>query len=152
MARELSSKVMAEFIKFDKKFIKVAGQIKKYEPNSVNGPFILLEPALVRLANEQVFTRYQGLAVGLATDLRIKLQFPQHLNEFVSIELIDYEPARRANHSPRKIFSVHLLDRVEILELAQNSNKVDDVYRKPVDTVSDDPTADSKDDSDDLPF
>lgn len=151
MATERTVAPMASFFKFTKLGQAVAGKIEKYAHNEQGG-FIVLRPALVRDDRGEVFQGFDGAAVGLATDIRLKIQATD-VNKFVRIEFVDKEPT--AKGSPRKIFRVELLERAELVEIAKHADMTnrDKQYAGRGGANADDTSSEASEDDDlDLPF
>lgn len=149
MATERNSKTMAEFFKFTQIGQAVAGLITSFK-TSENGPFALFEPVLIRDNPDEPPKRYAGVAVGLSTDLKIKLDMQQDVKKFFSIEFAEKEPTSKG--SDRKIFRVLELTRDEMKALAAGTLDTGDIYRKPVARVNATVGGTATEEDDDLPF
>jgi hypothetical protein len=117
MATERTAPQMASFFKFTREGQKVVGQIAKYGNNN-NGGFITLRPVLLRDNAGEKLRAYEAAAIGLSTDLQHKIR-PTDVGQSVSIEWTDSEPTAK---SPRKIFTVNILDRTEIRDYAAQAD------------------------------
>lgn len=151
MATERNGGTMAEFFKLVKFGQKVIGRIDEYhEARNGNSAFVVISPVLIREEpKDAVMTRYHGVAIGLTTDLVRKVT-DKDIGHFLSIEYVSSEPTNKG--SPRKIFRVLELEKMEMLELAREAAAVDGVYKAPARTIAADGEQAADDDGDDLPF
>lgn len=150
MATERTVAPMASFFKFTKIGQSIAGLISKYATNEQGG-FIVLRPALIREDRASAYCGYDGAAVGLATDIRLKIT-DKDTNKYVRIEFVDKEPTKKG--SPRKIFRVELLERAELIALARDadmSNR-DKQYAGRAGGHDDEMANEAAEEQDDLPF
>lgn len=140
---------MAEFFKPKTIGQALVGRISEFLPDKGNGPFIVLEPVILKEDPKGGYVRYHSLALGLSTDLRFKLREQNHKGQWVSVEFVDTEPTSKG--SPKKIFKVMQLTNAEAADFSgMIERNAGDVYRKPVEQMRDEPV--SSDDDDDLPF
>lgn len=147
MPQERTTAPLGSFYKFTKIGQKVAGIIKRYGTGE-NGPFVNMEPVLIRDGKGEQFQAFLTCGVGLSTDLNLKVN-QNDVGKAVSFEFVDTEPTKKGSN--KKIFRVHILDRAELVELASDadrSNRNSPYIRQ----ASNDPENDVTDDNDDLPF
>lgn len=146
MGQQREAATMAEFFKFKKIGQGVAGRIIEFKKSN-NGDFIVLSPVLVKDNREGGWTRYYSLALGLTTDIKMKLIPEQDKGAMFAFYYVDNQPTTKG--SPRKVFVVEKLEKQEIAELSAGCEKIDDVYRAPVATMAEMQHAENEDD---LPF
>lgn len=114
---------LAAFYKFTTVGQSVAGLVSKTGHND-NGDFIVLAPALFRHERTAAFERSDELAVGLTTDLGMKIDPRNDKGRFLLIEFDDTEPTKRGQ--PKKLFRVVELTRTEIIGLRDGTFTVPD--------------------------
>ncbi len=106
---------LAPFHKFTYLGQALAGFVHKASKND-NGEFIVFRPALLRHERGAKFdARVDEIAVGLTTDLGMKIDTRTDVNKFLVIEFHDQEPSTRGQ--PKKIFRVIELSREEMVGL-----------------------------------
>ncbi len=133
-------RTLAEFVKFTTLGSAVAGRVKLTGRND-NGDFITISPALVRKARGASWERFADVAVGLTTDLSMKVS-ARDVGKFLVLEFNDTEPSRKGQ--PKKLFRVFELSLDEMKGLVDGSFQLSEAAPK-VQT-------DLLDEDDDLPF
>lgn len=133
-------RTLAEFVKFTTLGQAVAGRVKSSGKND-NGDFITVSPALVRKARGADWERFADVAVGLTTDLSMKVD-SRDVGKFLVLEFNDTEPSRKGQ--PKKLFRVFELSLAEMKGLVDGSFKLSDAQPAP--------KKDLLDEDDDLPF
>lgn len=147
MATERNAGILAEFFKFSQLGSKVAGRVREFK-SSDNGPFVVFEPCVIREGRNGTPTRYHSVAVGLTTDLRMKLHTPHDAGKFFALEFREKEPTSKG--SDRKLFKVEELSLEEMRELAALAEQsTDGVYRKP---TASNALVENGEDDEELPF
>jgi hypothetical protein len=118
MATQRTAAPMSAFFKFTKIGQKIAGRIHQYRTNDQGG-FVILRPAILRDSRSDTFHAYESAAVGLATDLKLKIT-QRDEGKYISVEWTDQEPTKKG--SPRKIFDVLELSGDEMKTLAAGAD------------------------------
>ncbi len=147
MSKERTVAPMGGFFKFTTIGQQVAGVVKRYG-NSDNGPFIVFEPVLVRNARGEQMHSFASAAVGLTTDLKLKVS-QTDVGKCLALTFTDTEPTKK--DSNKKLFRVEELDRGELIDLARaaDNSERQNVYSRSAETEGDIVAADN---DDDLPF
>jgi hypothetical protein len=133
----------APFHKFTEIGQALAGRVTKFGNND-NGAFIELHPVLSREERGGAWVREDAaIAVGLATDLGMKIDGRADMNKYLLIEFTDTEPSKRGQ--PKKIFRVLDLTLKEIVGLRDGTFTVPDAEPRKT-------PAKAAEEIDDLPF
>lgn len=106
---------LAEFVKFKANGAAAIGRVVKMKENE-NGGFIVLSPALYRANKDEPLVRYEEVAVGLSTDLAMKVS-DKDVNKYFAIVLVGAKPTKM---SPMKLFNVLELTPTEAAEVARS--------------------------------
>lgn len=148
MGQERAVAPMGGFFKFTAIGQQVIGVVKRYGTGD-NGPFIVMEPALARETKADELRSWQSLAVGLSTDLALKVQ-QGDVGKYFSLRFKDTEPTKKG--SRKKIFEVLELDRDELVQFAAGADRTNRnvPYSRADASLEDDSHSASEDD--DLPF
>lgn len=152
MATERKVRAMSSFFKFTEIGDMAAGKVREFKSGE-NGTFMILSPVLVRKGRKGTVEQFQSAAVGLKTDLSLKIDTRSDIGALLQCTYTDDEPTKKGN--PKKIFTVLLLTQDEIGKLAataDRSHKDEPYHVEPEEKseIADETEDDSEDD--DLPF
>jgi hypothetical protein len=130
MPQEREAAPMGAFFKFTELGQSIAGRIAKYGNHEQNGPFVTLAPVLVWPSRGGKPMRYLTAAVGLSTDLKLKVR-AEDVGTFMSFTFRDTEPTTKG--AALKRFKVLTLTGEEMRELAADADPryKDEPYRAP---------------------
>lgn len=114
MAQERTVRPMGAFFKFTRIGQWAAGKVARGNETE-NGPFIVFEPVLIH-AEDGPPRMYESAAIGLSTDLSLKIDYKLDVGNLLLIEFADTEPTKKG--SPKKVFRVSVLTPAELTNLA----------------------------------
>lgn len=150
MANERTVEPMAAFYKFTRIGQQVVGLVKRYATGD-NGPFVVMEPVLIRDESGAVLRSFHSAAIGLSTDLSLKVG-PRDVNKWFSFTFDDTEKTKKG--SDKKLFKVLELEKSDVAEYAQGSDSSNRMmqYSKPASEIDDSEITTAAQEDDDLPF
>lgn len=132
MPKEITKAPLSGFFKFTELGQSVVGQVKDFfTAGEKNNPSMVLAPAMIRDERNGIPKRYASVAIGLSTDLRLKIDPKAHKGAFLLVEFVGKEKTNKG--SDYKEFRVLILDSDEIRALAakaDNTHKGDPFPRQ----------------------
>lgn len=151
--QERTAGPMAGFFKFVAQGQAIAGLVKRHF-NGDNGHAFILSPCVILSPDTGETKMYDAAAVGLSTDMLIKVDVHADIGKVLFFKFVSTEPS--AKGSPRKIFQVGVLSPGEFDKMTMRvHSRVKDVYQ-PIPFPEANQTAPTasvaSDDEYDLPF
>jgi hypothetical protein len=152
MATERNAKPLSEFFKFNELGDMVCGKVAEVR-SSANGPFLVIERALLRRGRKGQIEAYASVAVNVASDMRGKVDLRGDAGKLMMFIYNDTEPTK--HDSDKKIFRVLEItgeDFRKVLADADTSHMNDPYKREMPQTVGHDDLGGNEDGDDELPF
>lgn len=148
--KERNAGPMAGFFKFTAKGQAIAGIVKRHF-NGDNGHAFILSPCVIKSEPDGETTTYQAAAVGLSTDMLIKVDVAADVGKCLLFEFVDTEASKKG--SPRKIFRVGELTTGELDKMfTRAKTNIPEPYQPPSKTAAVESPSDMADEDDELPF